>query len=153
HPDDLPSVVQAWRHAIATDQAFEKEARLRRADGQYRWHLLRSAPLRDAQGVICRWYGTHAEIEDRKQSERDRPLKVRHTRLYADVTAVFCQPAPLKTLLYGCALAIVKHLDAAFSRIWTLHTDEDILELQASAGMYTHLDGSHSRIPVGQFKI
>src|SRR5262249_19751709 len=53
----------------------------------------------------------------------------------------------------GCALAIVKHLDAAFSRIWTLHTDEDILELQASAGMYTHLDGSHSRIPVGQFKI
>ena len=43
--------------------------------------------------------------------------------------------------------------DAAFARIWTLNEAKDVLELQASAGMYTHLDGPHSRIPVGQFKI
>ena len=29
----------------------------------------------------------------------------------------------------------------------------DVLELRASAGMYTHLDGAHARVPVGQFKI
>jgi GAF domain-containing protein len=44
-------------------------------------------------------------------------------------------------------------LDAAFTRIWTLNEAMQILELQASAGCYTHLDGFHSRIRVGQYKI
>jgi C4-dicarboxylate-specific signal transduction histidine kinase len=59
----------------------------------------------------------------------------------------------LKTILGECSEAIVRHLDAAFARIWTLSDDGKMLELQASAGMYTHLDGPHSRIPMGQFKI
>jgi PAS domain S-box-containing protein len=41
----------------------------------------------------------------------------------------------------------------AFARVWTLDEEEDVLELQASAGMYTHTDGLHSRVPVGSFKI
>jgi PAS domain S-box-containing protein len=73
--------------------------------------------------------------------------------LYADVTAVFCKPASLKNLLNGCVEAIVRHLDAAFARIWTLNKDQDMLELQASAGLYTGLHGSHSRIPIGKLKI
>lgn len=59
----------------------------------------------------------------------------------------------LKGVLHKCACAAVRHLDAAFARIWTLSGDGRELELQASAGMYTHLDGPHSRIPVGQHKI
>jgi signal transduction histidine kinase/ActR/RegA family two-component response regulator len=59
----------------------------------------------------------------------------------------------LKNLLNRCAEVLVEHLEVAFARIWTLNEDENVLELQASAGMYTHLDGSHSRIPVGKFKI
>src|SRR4029079_14180510 len=39
------------------------------------------------------------------------------------------------------------------ARIWTVSAEGDILELQASAGMYTHLDGPHGRVPVGKFKI
>ena len=41
----------------------------------------------------------------------------------------------------------------AFARIWTLNPAENVLELRASAGMYTHLDGPHGRVPVGTFKI
>ncbi|HEX5709359.1 MAG TPA: GAF domain-containing protein, partial [Pyrinomonadaceae bacterium] len=51
------------------------------------------------------------------------------------------------------AEALVTHLDAAFARVWTLDEGSSVLELQASAGMYTHLDGPHSRVPVGRFKI
>src|SRR5258708_2105368 len=53
----------------------------------------------------------------------------------------------------GSVEAAVKHLQAAFARIWTLNENANVLELQASAGLYTHLDGAHSRIPVGKFKI
>ena len=45
------------------------------------------------------------------------------------------------------------HLGAAFARIWTLNEREGVLELQASAGLYTHLNGPHGRVPLGQFKI
>jgi signal transduction histidine kinase len=51
------------------------------------------------------------------------------------------------------AEALVQHLDVAFVRIWTLNDAENVLELQASAGMYTRIDGSHSRVPVGKLKI
>jgi PAS domain S-box-containing protein len=48
---------------------------------------------------------------------------------------------------------VVARLDVAFARIWTLSEDGQTLEMQASAGTYTHLDGAHSSIPMGQFKI
>src|SRR5207245_1990057 len=41
----------------------------------------------------------------------------------------------------------------AVALIWTLDEAIGILELQASAGMYTHIDGAHSRVPLGQYKI
>ena len=56
-------------------------------------------------------------------------------------------------MLQICAVAIVQHLDAAFARIWLLNNDNKVLELKASAGLYTHLNGEHARIPVGSFKI
>src|SRR6202790_4968759 len=45
HHDDR--LVEEWRADLAAGKPFEKEARLRRADGQYRWFLLRAEPLRD----------------------------------------------------------------------------------------------------------
>ena len=49
-------------------------------------------------------------------------------------------------ILQTCTEALVTHLDAAFARIWTLNELDDVLELQASAGMDTDLDGE-SRVP------
>jgi C4-dicarboxylate-specific signal transduction histidine kinase len=69
------------------------------------------------------------------------------------VSASLSKPAHLGEILQGAAEAIVRHLDAAFARIWTLNKEKNLLELQASAGMYTHLDGPHSRIQFGKLKI
>ena len=59
----------------------------------------------------------------------------------------------LAQALQQCAQALVTHLGAAFARVWTLNEREGVLELRASAGLYTHLDGPHGRVPLGQFKI
>jgi PAS domain S-box-containing protein len=69
HPEDPASSVDEWRAAFAAGKPFEFEARLRRADGEYRWFLFRGEPLRDQAGKIVKWYGTSTEIEDRKQAE------------------------------------------------------------------------------------
>ena len=67
HPDDR--LIEEWRAALAAGQPFEKEARLRRADGQYRWFLIRAVPLRDERRNVVRWYGTSSDIEDLKRAE------------------------------------------------------------------------------------
>jgi signal transduction histidine kinase len=56
-------------------------------------------------------------------------------------------------MLQRCAEALVQHLGAAFARIWTLDEERGLLLLQASAGQYTHLNGRHGRVPLGQLKI
>jgi formate hydrogenlyase transcriptional activator len=58
-----------WREMLATGEAGEVEARLRRHDGSFRWFLFRGEPLRDETGTIVRWYGTSTDIEDLKQAE------------------------------------------------------------------------------------
>jgi len=69
HPQDLPRVLEKWRADLAAGEASEDEIRLRRADGEYRWFLVRTAPLRDEQGNVVKWYGVSIDIEDRKRVE------------------------------------------------------------------------------------
>jgi len=69
HPEDTPRVMERWRAQIAVGDGYEDEMRLRRADGEYRWFMVRTAPLRDEQGKIVKWYGVSIDIEDRKRAE------------------------------------------------------------------------------------
>jgi PAS domain S-box-containing protein len=69
HPEDLGQVTETWLKFLAAGQAGEVEGRLRRFDGEYRWFLFRSCPLRDGAGNIVNWYGTNIDIEDRKRAE------------------------------------------------------------------------------------
>jgi PAS domain S-box-containing protein len=69
HPEDLPSVVARWRHAIETGEPPEWEERLRRADGVYRWFQLRGFPWRDGAQGPERWYCLITDIHDRKMAE------------------------------------------------------------------------------------
>jgi two-component system CheB/CheR fusion protein len=63
HPEDRDRVREAWRTAVKTGEAFKMEYRLRAASGDYRRFMVRSVPIRDAQGTILRWYGTSTDIE------------------------------------------------------------------------------------------
>ncbi len=79
-----------------------------------------------------------------------------HNRLLAfkaEVAHTVTTGESLAPILQKCCELVVQHLDATFARIWTLNDAENVLELRASAGLYTHLNGAHARVPVGQFKI
>src|SRR5260221_1419002 len=69
HPQDKFDFVEKWRAAITQGEAFEAEARVRRADGSYRWFSIRAVPLREAKEGISRWYGTNVDIEDLKRAQ------------------------------------------------------------------------------------
>ena len=69
HPGDLPSLTATWKSMMASGEAGEAEARLRRFDGEYRWFLFRANPLFDESGNIVKWFGINTDIEDRKRAE------------------------------------------------------------------------------------
>ena len=69
HPEDVDGIVARWRASLATGEIFEYEARVRRANGEYRWMYHRKVPLRDADGNIFKWYGSSLDIDNRKTTE------------------------------------------------------------------------------------
>jgi formate hydrogenlyase transcriptional activator len=69
HTEDRDRLMDFWRHLLASGEAGEIEARLRRYDGDYRWFLFRVEPVRDNHGNIFKWYGANTDIEDRKRAE------------------------------------------------------------------------------------
>jgi formate hydrogenlyase transcriptional activator len=68
-PEDLESVRSIVGSALASGTPCELEARLRRNDGQYRWHLIRYEPLLDDHGRVVRWYASGVDIDERKRAE------------------------------------------------------------------------------------
>src|SRR5258707_10247353 len=69
HPDDVEGIVEKWRVSLASGEPFLDEARVLRADGEYRWMLHHKVAGRDGCGQIVKWYGSSIDIEDRKRAE------------------------------------------------------------------------------------
>jgi len=69
HPDDALETETAFYRAVQTGTSHHAVQRIRRADGEYRWHQSRAEPLRDRQGRIVEWYGLSVEIDDRMKAE------------------------------------------------------------------------------------
>jgi PAS domain S-box-containing protein len=71
HPRDIFGFEAKWRGALVQGTPCEAEARMRKADGCYRWFLMRAVPLRSESGGIRCWYGTNTDVEDLKRSEQE----------------------------------------------------------------------------------
>lgn len=76
HPDDFEGTLKAFGAAINTGQPYQAIHRLRRADGEYRWHVARGEALRNHEGKIVQWYGLSVDIDEQRTAE-DRLLELR----------------------------------------------------------------------------
>jgi PAS domain S-box-containing protein len=84
HRDDVAALVARWRACLASGEPLGFEARVRRADGEYRWMLHQKVAVRDESGHIVKWYGTSTDIEDRKQAEEKLRQDERELHLVID---------------------------------------------------------------------
>src|SRR5262249_7480797 len=70
HPEDRLAVFEHYDQALQKGSIYQQEFRLKRAaDGEYRWFLARSVPLRDERERIVRWFGTCTNIDEQKRAE------------------------------------------------------------------------------------
>jgi PAS domain S-box-containing protein len=87
HPDDVTGLLETWRGTWSSGKPCEAEARLRRFDGEYRWFLFRTQPLRDESSKIIQWYGSATDIEDRKRTEVALRESEQRFRDYAEIAS------------------------------------------------------------------
>ncbi len=67
HEEEQDYCLGEWTRAVRTGRSYEIEYRLRGKNLQYRWFLGRAVPVRNAEGVIIKWFGTCTDIHDRKE--------------------------------------------------------------------------------------
>jgi two-component system CheB/CheR fusion protein len=148
HPEDRNPVWDLWKRRLRDGRPLEREARLRGADGTYRRHLLRGAPLTNGDGAPCGWVATWTDIEDLKRAqdaleERDR----RKDEFIANLAMELRSPlAPIRSSLDilrlgGGTGAAADRAQAIMERqLATLvRLVDDLLEIPRSSGMPTEL--------------
>jgi PAS domain S-box-containing protein len=93
------------------------------------------------------------EIVERRRIETELRERVCLATLTADVSVDLAQGHDLQNTLQRCLEAIMHHLDVASVQIWTLNHEENILELQASAGIESQCDKLSRRSPLNHSTI
>jgi PAS domain S-box-containing protein len=84
HPDDRQETRAQWAAAVRdVPDAFRHEHRLRRADGTYRWFLVRAEPIRDEFGRVLWWFGAASDVHEQLLAleEVERRVSERTTEL------------------------------------------------------------------------
>jgi PAS domain S-box-containing protein len=137
--DALPSVLigetiqrAGWAHATKSGETYWDVTLTPLVDGS------------DVTGFICLGDDATARIA----AERAAAATVRLAAFRTDVSQALASSDDIDPVLQACAEAMVRHAPAAFARIWVLDAAEEVYRLRASAGLYTRLDGTFSRIPV-----
>lgn len=77
HPDHEQRVVESIRRAFESGQPWEDTFPLRSRDGSYRWFLSRALPIRDREGQVVRWFGTHTDITEGLELQRAEQERIR----------------------------------------------------------------------------
>ncbi|PPT84400.1 hybrid sensor histidine kinase/response regulator [Xanthomonas arboricola pv. zantedeschiae] len=70
HPDDRARLAEAIAHSIVNKTGLDVEYRVLDADQRVGWTLMRAIPLLDEREQIVEWFGTAADITDKRLAEQ-----------------------------------------------------------------------------------
>src|SRR6201997_2558167 len=130
HPDDREETVKALARALGSGESYSAIHRVRRADGEYRWHHSMGEPLRDHHGKIIQWYGLAIDIDERKRAE-DHLLDTRNKLSTASKIATVAElSASIAHELNQPLMAVLGNAQAA--KRWLAANPPNLTETNAS---------------------
>ncbi|MES2680955.1 MAG: PAS domain S-box protein [Bacteroidota bacterium] len=71
HPDDIAATSAAFTESYKSRSVYNKELRLRRKDGKYRWIQDHAVPRYDAEGVFLGYIGSSVDIQEQKFAKKE----------------------------------------------------------------------------------
>ncbi len=95
HPEDADRTARAWKDAVASAAAYMIEYRVRRFDGEFRWHVCRALPLRNGGGDVVKWIGTITDVEDQHRLEQSLREAERRTSETLSLLETLLATAPV----------------------------------------------------------
>lgn len=125
HPEDQARVASFWNALTVTGELREIEARIQRSDLDYRWFLIRAAPLKNENGITSGWCGASTDIDDLKRNESLHRAETRSLEMLADGSS-------LSSILENICLDIEANSEKIISTVLLL--DEDGKTLHFAAG-------------------
>ena len=152
-PEDHEYVVKKIESLNENSRFISLEHEVFTPQGERRWQLWRDRALFDGSGNITEIQSIGQDITEPKLAKEELVHRARLAELGNEIGIALSHGDSTQNILQRCTESIVKNLDAAFARIWTFNQRDEVLELQASAGIYTNINGDHSRIPLGMYKI
>ncbi|MFN2606983.1 MAG: SpoIIE family protein phosphatase [Acidimicrobiales bacterium] len=150
--EDAPALLQSVADALSGEGSLARVLRRTGREGTEQHVELTLAAI-DPSVPTLGCLVLIQDVTERVLAQRELTDRARSATVAADVGIAFTSAEELGEKLQRCAEALVQHLDAAFARIWLTEPGTADLVLHASAGMYTHLDGPHGRVPIGSYKI
>jgi PAS domain S-box-containing protein len=134
HADDARSANQRWAASLESGSPFDGEVRLLdRRQQSYRWHLIRTVPVKDEQGRVIRWFGTSTDIHEQKRAEES-------ARFLAQASAELAVVVNYESTLQKIVNLAVPHFadwsavdladkDSCLRRLAVAHQDHDKIAL------------------------
>lgn len=163
HPDDRAVAAFMWPQAIREGKESVLEHRLRRADGQYRWHLSRFSPHKDNQGNITVWVGTSTDIHEQKGIQEALMRSEAHFKAVTHLNSL-----PIWQVNADCETVFVNDTWRAFTGVtsdnineshWTdnIHPDDREEALQQFNALFAarqpvHLKYRFQHAPTGEYR-
>jgi len=145
--DEAARVAGVFAEITAARQPFTGMENINRhRDGQLVVLESSGVPIFDGQGNFRGYRGVDRDITARKEVEKNRADQAIMWAMGSDIGQAIATARDLRQMAQKCCESFVQRLDAAFARIWIFHAMDNMLVLEGSAGLYTHLDGPHGRI-------
>ena len=154
-PQEVAETVRSNdRHVIEAGNPIQFEETVPTSGGERQYVVVKFL-LRDGTAKPYAVCGIATDITELKRAEEIQARRARQAALRADIHAALSEgtEGALPTMLQSSAEAVVRHLDAALARIWTLNQRRKTLELTASAGLSTRLDGEDACVPLSEHRI
>ncbi|HEY4369805.1 MAG TPA: PAS domain-containing protein [Steroidobacteraceae bacterium] len=140
HPDDFIDLLQYWASLLASSEAGQYEARLRAADGSYRWFLIRTVPHLNESGQLVKWFGANTDIDDRKRAEEMTAALVRTRSELAHVARVITLGALTASIAHEVNQPLAGIIANASTCLRLLNADDPDIEAALATARRTIRD-------------
>lgn len=147
HPDDVGPVLRAAKDAARDRRSWEIQSRLRRADGEYRWHVSKVTPILDAKGEVKLWVGATMDVHDQRETARELCAAQQILDATPDIVVSFGEDGAILSANSSAKALAGNHQPKSLDDLFTAATTRNILSREGegvwlSDGWAVREDGS-----------